>query len=274
MKELSNVKRGLAFGFNSVNAGQRQVVNEPQIVAVSTDGGFRITPIVSKLLGLQTGDYVAFVNNIDAIDDAIASQNPELVAFCADKGLEFGSPEALIAIHKEFDVWGIYKGIKEYDPKGNVRTCTERLSQKDRIKFVKANFEAMLEGAMASNDENLKIALSKEDITVDEQINLLTPFVQARELPKYKGSKAANPSGLTGTGTTLTFTDSNVWGQLKADLGDNATKINRVFNIPTDPEMIGTCEIHNGYEMVSVKVLYLGEYKDETPVVRETKKKD
>lgn len=266
-------KKGLSFGFSSVNAGQRQVVYQPQLIASSTEGGFRITPVISKLLGLESGDNIAFVNNIVDIDNAIRDNHPMIVEFCTEAGLDINSPEAVIAIHKEFDMWGIYKGIQEYDAKGNPKTCTERLTKKDRAKFVLNNYDEMLNAALNSGDEALVAALSVEGITTEQIVDILCPFVQARELPKFSGSKLANPAGLTGVGVTLTFTDSNVWAQLKGDLGDRATKLNRVYDINVeDPDTIQTINVSNGYEKVAVKAIMFGAYTDSAPVERESKK--
>lgn len=256
-------KTKLSFGFSSVNAGQRATSHEPQFIAVSTEGGFRITPPVSAVLNIQHGEYVMFINNVQNIDLAITERDETVVAFCEENGLELGSPEAYVAIHKEFDMWAIAKGIVEKDPKGNARTMSERLTKADRVKFVTANYEAMLEGAKEQGDDELKEALGREDITKDEVIDLLCPFVTPKELDKLKGSKVANPGGQTGAGTSLTFTDSNVWNQLKSDLGDEAGSVNRVFEV--NPDEVIKLPIHDGYEMVEVYALILGEYTDQEP---------
>ena len=206
----TNGLKSMGFGFSAVNAGQRNTVVEPQVICVSTEGNFRLTPPVSKVLGVGHGDYVMFLNNIDAIDAAIAARVDEVVNFCNEQGLEVGTPEAAIALHKEFDMWAVAKGIVEYDTKGNQKTTTERLTKNDKIKFVTQNFEDMLATAMEQADDETKEALSRDGVTKEEQIDILAAFVTPRELPKYKGSKAANPAGLTGAGTSLTFTDSNV----------------------------------------------------------------
>ena len=260
--KTGNVK-AMGFGFGVVNAGQRNVVVEPQFIAVSTEGNFRITPPVSKALGVGHGDYIMFINNIDNIDDAIKYKDPIVVNFCKENGLELGTPEASIAIHTEFDMWGIAKGIIEYDTKGNAKTTTERLTKNDKIKYVSQHFEEMLEAASEEADEETKDALTREGVTKEEQIDILTAFVVARELPKYKGSKVANPAGLTGAGTSLTFTDSNVWKQLKFDMGDEATSMNRVFDI--DVEQLQDVELNDGYKKVTVKALVLGDYVDKEP---------
>lgn len=261
--KTSNVK-AMGFGFSAVNAGQRNVSVEPQVIAVSTEGNFRLTPIVSRVLGIGHGDYVMFLSNVENIDFAINNKAAEVVAFCEANGLELGSPEAAIALHKEFDMWAIAKGIIEYDTKGNQKTTTERLTKNDKIKFVSQNFDEMLAEAMAQTEnEEVKEALSREGITKEEQIDILSAFVTPRELPKYKGSKAANPAGLTGAGTSLTFTDSNVWKQLKADMGEDATKFNRVFDV--DVENLQDITLIDGYKDVTVKALILGDYVDKEP---------
>lgn len=256
--------KAMGFGFSAVNARQRNASVEPQVIVVSTEGNFRITPPVSRVLGIGHGDYVMFLNNVDNIDAAIATKDAQIVAFCKEQGLEVGSPEAAIAIHKAFDMWAIAKGIVEYDTKGNQKTSTERLTKNDKIKFVSQNFADMLEQAMQQADDETKEALSRDGITKEEQIDILSAFVTPRELPKYKGSKAANPAGLTGAGTSLTFTDSNVWKQLKADMGDTATELNRVFDV--DVEDIQDIILNDGYKEVTVKAIVLGEYIDKEPV--------
>lgn len=255
--------KGLGFGFSAVNAGQRNVVVEPQLIAVSTEGNFRITPPVSRVLGIGHGEYVMFLNNIDNIDAAIREKAQEIIDFCEANGLELDTPEAVIAIHKEFDVWAITKGIKEYDPKGNVRTTAERLTKNDKTKFVLANFDEMLEAAMQDASDEVKDALSREGITKEEQVEILISAVQPREVEKFKGSRCANPGGNTGAGTILNFTDSNVWKQMKSDMGEDATKFNRVFDI--DIDNIQDAVVNNGYEDVNVKILILGEFTDKEP---------
>lgn len=255
--------KSMSFGFSAVNAGQRNVVAEPQVIAVSTEGGFRLTPPVTRALGVANGENVMFINNLDGIEAAIANRAAEVVEFCAAQGLELGTPEASIAIHKEFDVWGVAKAIVERDTKGNVKTSPERLSKKDKARFVAQNFDSMLTAAMEQADDEVKEALSREGITVEEQSEILAQFVTPRELPKYKGSKTANAAGLSGTGVALNFTDTNVWKQLKADLGDDADKVNRVYDV--DLDNIVDAVISDGYEDVTIKVLVLGAYTDKEP---------
>lgn len=111
MKTLGNVKSS-GFGFAVVAAGQRNMTADPQVIATSTEGCFRITGPVTRILGIQHGDYVMFINNVANIDQAIANKVEELVAFVEENGLTWGTPEAAIAIHKEFDMWAIARVSK------------------------------------------------------------------------------------------------------------------------------------------------------------------
>lgn len=262
MKTFSKEKT-IKFGLSAVNAGQRNVVCEPQLIATSTDGGFRVTAPVTKALGLQHGENIMFVSNIDAIDMAIAQKDENLVNFCEEQGLDFGSVEATNAIHKEFDVWAIAKGIVERDTKGNVKKTSMRLTKEDRLRFVEQRYEEMLASAKESNDESLVDAITREGITEEEVKDILCDYVVADEVDKVKGSKLASTSGVTGVGVNLTFTDTNVWKQLKYDLGENSGKINRVFSI--DMESMTDVEIYDGYENILVKALVLGDFVDKEP---------
>lgn len=254
-----------AFGFSAVNAGQRNVSVEPELHALSTAGGFKLTAPVTKLLNIAPGDYVMFINNVAEIDAALVAQTEEVVAFAAENGLEVGSPELAIAMHKEFDMWAIAKGIALYNSKGVALTVKERLSAKDREAIATTNFDELLEKCMASDNEELVASISREGITRDEQIAILMGMIEGREVPKYQGSKTATTSGCTGAGLSLNFTDTNVWNQLKVDM-DAPTKVNRVFAI--DLEEVQTIVLFNGYEDVKVPIIVLGEYEDKAPIAR------
>lgn len=262
MKTVNANVKGMSFGFGAVNAGQRNTVVAPQLIATSTEGGFRLTGPATRVLGIAHGDYAMFVNNMGGINEAINAKAPELVAFCEEQGLEWGSAAATEAIYAEFTVWAVAKGIQLKDGKGNVRTVAERLTKKDKATYVNQNFAEMLEGALNSGNKEIVAALTREGITEDEQKDILVEFVQGRELPKYEGSKVANPAGLTGAGANVTFTDANVWHQMKSDLEDG-TKVNRAFEL--DIENVQTVDVSNGYETVSVPALILGESSDAAP---------
>lgn len=261
-----------SFGFSAVNAGQRNVSYDPELIAGSNPGSFRITPPVSKALFIEHGDNIMFVTNIDNINQAIQAKAPELIEFCAENGLDIDSPEAYIAIHKEFDVFGIAKGIQEFDAKGNPKLTRERMTKADKVKYVDANFETCLAEARKAANEELVAALNREGATEEELKAILVEAIQGDEVAKYKGSKCANPASTTGIGVSLTFTDSNVWNQLKQDLGDDADKLNRVFDI--DIDNLQDAEIDNGYKTVPVRIALLGASKEEKPARVGSKKEN
>ena len=254
--------KGLSFGMSVVNAGQRAVSEEPELIATSTNGGFRVSSSVTRALGVGHGEYLMFIKNVDEVQNAINDQIAEFVAFCEEAGLDPLSAEAAAAFHKEFDVWAIAKGIPCYDKHGNPLTVRERMTKNDKEKILENKFEEMLAAAMASGDEELVAALSVESITTDEQKEILMSSLQGDLVQKYMGSKCANTSGMTGAGTILNFTDSNVWMRLKADVAE-PEKINRKFSI--DLENSIPVQVDNGKEVITIKAFVLGEYKDEEP---------
>lgn len=262
---MKDFKKGLSFGMGIVNSGQRVASEEPELVVVSTPGSFRMTSQVSKALGIAHGEYVMFINNCANIDNAIINKVPEVVAFCEEQGLDIESPEAAMAVHAEFDIWALAKGITELDKNGNPCTTRVRMTKNDKIKYVNTYFQETLEGALSSSNEELKAALSREGITEDEQKELLVSCIQGDEVAKIKGSKCANTAALSGIGVTLNFTDSNVWKQLKANMTDEeATSKNRVYTV--DIDNLQEAVVNNGYKDIVVKIAMLTEYKDEEPI--------
>ena len=269
---MKTVNSKVAFGFSIVNAGQRKAEYEPELVALTSAGGFRITPQVSAALGLQHGDYIMFMSTVSEVDTAIAQKSAEFVAFCEENGLVVDSEEAAAAFRKANYMWAIAKGILCKNSKGVVLTVTERLTKKDKVAYVEQNFDSVLASALESGSEEMTAALNREGITRDEQIDILTASITGRELPKYQGSKCANSSSLTGTGVILTFTDTNVWNEMKSDLDDKAKgEVARSFAIDTTD--VQKAVMSDGYEDVEVPYLVLGEYTDKK-VSRERKAAD
>lgn len=233
---------GIKFGFGVVQSGQRKAAYDPELVALSTHGQFRITPQVSKALGIANGDYVMFVNNHDAI----------AAAFNAGQLPQFETLEAAIA---EFGQWAIAKGVKAYSDKGVALTVTQRMTKDEKVAVIGANFEAALSAAMSSNDSELVDALSAEGLTDEEKVEILAANYSA-EVDKYLGSKCANASDMIGTGVVLNFTDSNIWNILKAGLRKE-DKVTTVRTYPIDLAELTTVEVYNGYENVAVPALPL-----------------
>jgi hypothetical protein len=261
----------LSFGLGAVNVAKRNAVSEPELVVNPTVGGFRITPAVSRALGLTNGGYIMFVSNIDAIEQAIANKDENLVAFCAEENIDMNTPEGVKAIHEAFDEWGIAKGIQMFDKNGNAVKTKERMSKTDKVEYVTNNFDDVLKAAIENGEPEFAASLQVEGITKEEQIEILANAVNPEQVNKYYGSKCSNSSNLSGTGVSLTFSDSAVWGALKEDLGEEAKKMSRTFEV--DIKEFREVPYFNGHKEVIVKAAMLGEFKD-TESTRKSKGED
>lgn len=250
----------LSFGLGAVNVAKRNAVSEPELVVNPTVGGFRITPAVSRALGLTNGGYIMFVSNTDAIEQAIANKDENLVAFCAEENIDMNTPEGVKAIHEAFDEWGIAKGIQMFDKNGNAVKTKERMSKTDKVEYVTNNFDDVLKAAIENGEPEFAASLQVEGITKEEQIEILANAVNPEQVNKYYGSKCSNSSNLSGTGVSLTFSDSAVWGALKEDLGEEAKKMSRTFEV--DIKELREVPYFNGHKEVIVKAAMLGEFKD------------
>ena len=261
----------LSFGLGAVNVAKRNAVSEPELVVNPTVGGFRITPAVSRALGLTNGGYIMFVSNIDAIEQAIANKDENLVAFCAEENIDMNTPEGVKAIHEAFDEWGIAKGIQMFDKNGNAVKTKERMSKTDKVEYVTNNFDDVLKAAIENGEPEFAASLQVEGITKEEQIEILANAVNPEQVNKYYGSKCSNSSNLSGTGVSLTFSDSAVWGALKENLGEEAKKMSRTFEV--DIKELREVPYFNGHKEVIIKAAMLGEFKD-TENTRKSKGED
>lgn len=259
----SNVSKKLSFGLGAVNMSKRGNTAEPELIINPTVGAFRLTAPVSKALALKSGDNVMFVSNIIAIDTAIAEKDESLVAFCEEKGLDITTPEAAKAIHAEFDIWGIAKGIPLFDSKGNKQVATERMTKDDKKAWAESHFDELMAAAKKSDNAELNASLEVEGITKEQQIEILATIVTPDEIHKHSGAKTANPSNLTGIGVTLNFSDAAAWAALKENLGEAAKTTNRIYSV--DISNLQEVSYNNGYEDKLVKVALLTEYRDEVP---------
>lgn len=252
----------LAFGFNAVIAGQRKVVDTPELVALTTNGGFRISRGVSKILGIQHGEYIQFVQNIDQVENAIKTKADAYVAWCSENGLDADSEDAAKAFHKEFDMWGLVKGYALYNDKGTAQTCTERLTKADREAYAAKNYDDLLAQAMEQGTDELKDAIAAADGNKEEIIKILATVVRGEEKQKYSGSKVANTSEMLGAGVVLNFTDTNVWTLLKSGMGEDASKKARKFPINLDE--VTNITLWNGYQEIEVPCVPFdaSEYED------------
>lgn len=244
------------FGFSVVNAGQRNVVVEPQLVVTTTAGGFRSSSALSKALGLTHGGYAAFVNNIGQMDEAIRTKHPDIVAFANEKGLDLSTFEGREAVHAEFDMWALIKGYVLRNPKtGEPLKAAERLTKEDKKKIAADSFDEMYASAMVSDNEELKAALNAAE-SREQQIDILAESVSI-EVDKYQGSKCANPASLSGSDVTLNFTDSATYKKLRGNCPEG---YNRIYSI--DLNNMITIPINDGKNDFDVQAVVLGDYVD------------
>lgn len=245
-----------SFGFTVVT--RKPIDYNPQLVASTIEGIFRISTAISEELGISVGDNIMFFNNISNINKAIESKVPELVEYCKRNHLNIDSTSAANAIHKEFDIWAIAKGIAEYNKRGEQKLMFERLSEDEKISLVLNMFDELYDRAMTDGDEETKTALTRIGIDKYEQARILSDFIRPKPIPKYKGSKTYSQSNSDSSANIiLAFKDLNVWKQLKYDLAE-PTKVNRIFDIDINDSQ--SILVNNGKEDVIVKALTFGQY--------------
>lgn len=261
----------LSFGIAAIAAGQKSaIVNaRPQLIARSTSGGFSITAPVSKALNIAVGDNVMFLNNIASINAAIAQKPQDLVDWAAENGVDLDSPEGAERVVDEFGQWYIAKGVAMFDSKGNPVMARDRYSKADKEKFIKEHAMEIVD----ANRDALKERLGNPDATDEELAASITvDDVESPTHPAYSGSKTATTSAATGVGCQLNFTDSAIWASLKKDLGDEADKKVRVFDVDLNaPE---TAAYNNGHEEVGITVYPITFSKDSDPIQRNANSKE
>lgn len=256
----------ISFGVQAVQAGQKSsTVNAaPQLIANSTSGKFVITSPVSKALNVAVGENVMFLNNIQGVEAAIQARVEDVVNYAAENGIDINTREGEEQLLAVFTQWFIAKGVKQYDSKGNPIMASERYTKEDKAKYldehkmeiVDANRDALVAQFGEMSDEELA-----EKLTVD--------MVEAPKFHACSGSKTATTASATGVGCQLNFTDTAIWGALKADLGDLATKKNRIYNVLLDD--VQKVDFNNGKENVTIDIYPIEFVEDTDPIVRGTK---
>ena len=256
------------FGFTAVQAGQKSsTVNaEPRLIVNSTTGKFVITAPVSKAMNIAVGENIMFLNNIANVEAAIQQRVEDVVAWANENGLDLNTREGQDAALKEFTVWAIAKGVLQYDSKGNPVMASVRYTEEDKKKFIAENAAALVaenraalierNGGEDADDETLASLISVDDI----------------ESPKYHaatGSKTATTGAATGVGCQLNFTDTAIWNALKADLGENKEKKNRIYAVNFEESFV--TQVPNGKENVEVTAYPIEFLNDEDPIVRVAK---
>ena len=256
----------ISFGVQAVQAGQKSsTVNAaPQLIANSTSGKFVITSPVSKALNIAVGENVMFLNNIQGVEAAIQARVEDVVNYAAEKGIDINTREGEEQLLAAFTQWFIAQGVKQYDAKGNPIMASERYTKDDKAKYldehkmeiVDANRDALVAQFGEMSDEELA-----EKLTID--------MVEAPKFHACSGSKTATTASATGVGCQLNFTDTAIWGALKADLGDLATKKNRIYNVLLDE--VQKVDFNNGKENDTIDIYPIEFVEDTDPIVRATK---
>lgn len=256
----------LNFGIQAVQAGQKSsTVNaEPQLIANSTPGKFVVTAPVSKALNIAVGENIMFLNNIVGVEAAVQSKSEDILALAAELGFDLNTKDGEDAMVAHLTQWYIAKGVLQYNSKGEPVMATERYTKEDKAKY-------LAEHRMELVEANRDVLVEQfGDLSDDELADKLT--IDMIESPKFhaaSGSKTATTASTTGVGCQLIFTDSSIWTSLKKDLGDEAPRMNRVYNVLVDEAQ--TAEFNNGKENVEITILPIEFKEDVAPVVR-TKK--
>lgn len=260
---MMNLGNKVSFGFSAVVAGQKTSGNnEPQLIVNSTKGKFTVTSPVTRAMGIAVGEYIQFVNNIAEIEAAIVAGNDDIKGIAEALGVDASTREGQIAIVEACTQWGLVKGQPMLDKVGNPIMVSARLTEDDKKAFIQAHATEILE----ANREALIERVDNPDASDEELLAAIDlEEVEYPKVPGFTGSKTASTSNATGVGLQLGFTDSNVWGALKKDLGEDATKKNRIYKVLLD-KAVKT--IVDGKETVIYPIEF---QEDAEPIVREKK---
>lgn len=260
--KLGNVSFGLD-SLNVVASGVKTstVSNEPQLVALSTKGGFAITPAVSKALNLASGDNIMFVNNSSWAENEVAQRTDMVVSIAQENGLDLDNPIDAQSIVTALTKWFIGKAYAKKTKTGKDVMSPVRLSAEEKAELLKTQ----LPDIVANNREALIEKFNLASDASDEEIasHVTVDDIAAPEAPAYVGAKLASNGNVPGVGLKLSFSDTSTWEQMKADL-DDKTGIKRVFDIDLKGRVV--VKLNNGYEDVDVALYPVGDYTDEKPV--------
>lgn len=250
---------GLQFGMSAVHNGKRvmQANNEPILIANSTKAKFTLTGAITRIMGIIPGDNVQFVSNVAGIDEAIAERDAEVMAWCKEHNVEFGTEAARAALIQNFGEYGICKGVPLFEKNGEIKLTSVRMTAEQKAAAFELNKERIAE----------ELGKSVEEVTVDDY----NPTTRA-----YSGARTSTSSNLTGLGLPLTFSDSSMWSELKENLGDEADKFNRVFEVNLNEPFVVAVEtgkvIGDEKETVEVNAYKISFKADEEPVIRQSSK--
>ena len=227
-----NLGKKVSFGFNAIVAGQKTSGNDkPQLIANSTKGKFTVTSPVTRAMGVAAGEYIQFVNNIAQVEAAINEGTEDIKNIAAELGVDYTTREGALAVIEACTQWAIVKGQPMLDKIGNPIMVSARLTEEEKRAFIAKNAENIL----AANREELINRNGGQDADDETLLGLIElDEVEYPKVPGFTGAKTASTSNATGVGLQLGFTDSNIWNALKKDLGEDATKKNRIYNVLLD----------------------------------------
>jgi len=262
------MKPGIKFGISAVQSGQKGNANVyPRLYANSSNGQFKVTGLVTKALGVKVGDNIMFLNNIDAIEKAIQDKDPQIVDYANEKGIDLDDRSAALELVKELTQWYIAAGIVLRKKNGEPMEATIRVTKEEKEKMIADKGVALIE-AMS---DDVRIALAEKKGVDADDFEALAESLTAEDIESPKtvamsGSKTASTSTATGTGVQVNFTDSNIWNQLKIDLGDNKDKFVRVFDV--DIENPEDAVFNDGCEDIAIKAYPINYVEDKEPIRR------
>lgn len=253
---------GLSFGINVVASGVKvsSVITEPVLVASSTKGNFNISGVVSKALGLLPGDNIMFANDAADVEKAVMNRVDAVVEFAQNNGFDLDTPEGTSACVAAITTWYIAKGVPMFKKTGEPIMVNVRLTKEEKQKY----FDEHVDDVIKNNREKLIAAYQLAETATDEEIKAAFKVddMPAPQIQSVSGCKLAASGAATGTGLKLSFSDTNNWEQLKADI-DDKTAMKRTFDVDIKNPI--TSKYNNGKEDVDVVFYALGEYKDELP---------
>lgn len=252
---------------NAVQAGQKSsTVNaEPRLIANSTVGKFQVTSVVSKALGVAVGENIQFFNNIEGLEKLANTPNADVITFCEENSIDINTVEGKRQFVELCTTWYIAKGHQEFTANGKPIMSTIRCSKEDKMEAIKQN------GAELIQDEAFRAVLIErvgdENATDEELINAILPDdIESPKTESFTGSRTATTGTSTGVGCPLNFTDTSIWNAMKADLGEDKNKKNRIYNVLLNqPEQV---QVNNGYETISVTAYPIEFIEDTDPIIR------
>ena len=253
---------GLSFGINVVASGVKvsSVITEPVLVASSTKGSFSISGVVSKALGLVPGDNIMFANDAADVEKAVMNRVDAVVEFAQNNGFDLDTPEGTSACVAAITTWYIAKGVPMFKKTGEPIMVNVRLTKEEKKKY----FDEHVDEVIKNNRDKLIAAYELAETATDEEIKAAFKVddMPSPQMQSVSGCKLAASGAATGTGLKLSFSDTNNWEQLKADMEDK-TALKRVFSV--DVKAGETGKFNDGHKIVDVIYYPLGEYTDEKP---------